>query len=703
MANSTEAFAQVEEFFEDIKEITDLLGLFGDICDPETVLEGIMKSISEMVEDITKVVSEFWSSLGSSNISNILLTIAAMFGLYIGSLLITFIMEGVSELTALINSLIMSVLASIAGIELILQYFMIKFLRNLLNERYNLLYSLRADMQYIGIFLNLMPITEDSTDPDIKNLREAKKLLDTLILNLSIEFVKSTEDLGGETKQIKPIDIYVLAEADSQIKVIYNKLTAGISSVVIEDIRLAAIEAGVSSANIASLIKEPAKLVNKVAMNLKNKYFMSGGNESLGVQMEKLRNILNKINPKIASYIYIIIGMDLLGEYINRISEKVPVLTSRSIKNSKGKAIGSLSTRTLVDSIFSNTREESANYVPYEGKTLKDLNTAITITESAILMFPNIWDVLKKITPSWQADLLRTGIEDLSIISKKMELDISNGTGSITKNFQYAAEISLTQGMYFPNPNGIQLTENYTLNASLSADTSYKVAELLKNLKVVIVNKNMDNGKFIEVTPADNIVLIGKKTLLPLVFLDIAIFLAERARREVLSGIATLNILTDKQIQADSIELSAINTYITNVENIPEFVFVRDTVESFLNLNNNDLTKSMLAGDASGLLRASNMIENLMSPLSIIACMSTGDKTVSFNPIDAVLNLAISSATSLVPPITGAKEKAEAERLKNLTSDLDKEKDKLLNMSNKIEVLSASAEELRELIKETSV
>jgi len=710
---------KAEEFFSDIRQITDILGMFGDICDPEKLLEGLIKTITNLAKDVVKTVSEFWSSLGDSNIANMLLTIASVLGLYLGSLLVTLVMDGLEEIMAIMNSLMMSLLALIAGIEFVIQYFMVKFLATLLAERENLLRSLSNDVEFIRYFLSILDTPNfDKNAENSKDLIDAKKILDELILTLITEFVKSTEKKRDEDKytQIKPIDIGVLRDADIKIKAIQEKLTKGFSKSALDDIKYIAEAADL---NISIILKEsPSTILDKVAKGLQNKYIPASliNNNVSNLSSDDRRNLIrqglneisrhiSKIDPNIASYIHILFGANILGNYIKSINEKIPIFSSRSIKNSKGNSVGSLATRNLIETIFTGNIEISDSgtvYTPYTGRTLKDLNTAISIAEAGILLFPNLWDFLKNITPTWQADMFKLGIDELSKISNKMESDIETDTVKLSKNFEYSMLLSSIQSMYFPSSSSITISGNsskYNLNIGLSLDTVSKAAKYLKDLKITIVNKNLVNNKFVTDTPADKIVQLSKKSLQKLVILDMAIFLSDHERKDVISGCAGINIAISRQIELDNLELMAANSYISGMDSISEFVFVKNMVENILIDANTDFAKSLLDGDISKIIAAANLMENMISTIAIVACMSTGNTDLNINPIDMVLNFAITSASGLIPQTPGKAAEAELQRVEKIKNDLKISKEKLVNLADSIQSVTVTVDELENTLK----
>jgi hypothetical protein len=709
------ALQKAEDFFADVKEITDILGMFGDICDPEKLLEGLLKTLSDLAKDVVKTVSEFWSSLGDSNISSMLLTIASVLGLYLGSLLVTLVMDGLEELMAIMNSLMLSLLALVAGIEFVLQYFMVKFLRTLLTERYDLLMSLSKDVEFIRYFLSILDAPKvDNNAEDGRNLIEAKKMLDELILSLITEFVRSTEEVeGGKYSQTKPIDVGVLRDTDLKIKLIQEKLTKGFSKLALDDIKYIAEAADL---DVSTLLKEnPYRIFDKVAKGLKDKYvptsLTNGNNLSsderralIRQQLGLINMHLSKVNPNIASYIHILLGVNILGNYIKSVNEKIPILSSRSIKNSKGNAVGSLSTRNLIETIFTGNMEiadYAPEYIPYSGRTLKDLNTAINIAETAILLFPNLWDILKKITPSWQADMFKSGIDQLVDVSDKMGADIETNTIQPSKNFGYFTKLSSIQSMCFPSPSGVTISgksSEYMLNLGLSLDTITRAAGYLKNLKITIVNKSLVKGQFVADTPADKVVSVSKKTLLPLIMLDMAVFLSNNMRRDVISGCSGINIAITRQIELDNLELMAANSYISGMDSITEFVFVKNAIEEFLNSEKTPLADSILNGDVSGIIRASNLVENMLSPVYIIACMFDDDGDIGVNPIDTVLNFAVASASSIVPTGVDDAAKAELRRVEDIKKNIGISKERLMSLADSMQAMEISMGQIRERI-----
>lgn len=613
------------------KDLFTSVGVIGlNPCDPDGSMEKLNKMVDDFSKDLTKTLDKITFSLGGDFLLTVLILMAEVLGTTISALLVTIISQGFSKFLGFYNNFIMYILSSLKGIEMVIQYYALKFLKNLLLKRVHLSNELQGYFYFIQNFLTLLNFDTVNTSKLSKSvLFEVNKILKSIMLTLAVEYKNCiVEYSSGSVEQLKPVDVNKIRTVKSEFDKIFALLTKDESSKLTSDIALLIRELQLENelgmgdlqvlTNLDSVIKNIASGIYKKYLNVSPQE--ADFKIKIRQSIEKLKPILVKIDPVIGNLIMTAILYDSMSENVDNISRKVPILGGNLniLKNN-------------VASIWKNKLSVNLKAEKY---TLNSLNSSIKISEGLIVIFKSLWNEWSTLGNT-QTDVLKKAIDNLKEVNKDIEEsiiiekeDFLTRMGYYYKLSSISSKINSLDQTYTVN---LTSESSLTANPGLTANTIDKAKEKLKKLNNYLVNKNIDKvtKKHIP-NPAEQAYVIANKNLVSLM-LDIGLLFMPNERKSAIKNIHAINILLDKQKKEDLIELSYINDYINTMDSIQEFRLLRSLFENFLKDaadNNNSLASEILKGDLSSISNLMALGQTTSDLVSTMFCKDSEKETV---------------------------------------------------------------------------
>lgn len=557
------------------------LGIIGiDPCDYEGSAKKIVDLVEERLKSIKEICSKFLAELGDKAIATVglLLLAAELLATNLIALLINLIAEGVSKFVGLINSLVMYVLSAVKGIIYIIQYFALKFLKSLIEERIIILNKIEEQTEFLKSYLTLLDFNNLKTNNDSGNtLKQVNDLLKQIVISINTEVNKNNV-----------INHSKLININSTFETIFKLLTKNNSTQLFEDLKILIEDLKEDDPSLfnfseGEVLTNIGGILNKVATALNRKYLSipaDGADFKIKIRQsfEKLKVLLNNVSPEISSLITTILLYDTFNERLKTFSRLVPLLS------------GSLEITDLY-------KDRTVNKY-----TLYNLNSSIDLSEVLIVNFNYLWSAWAETSDSIRKDILINAREKITKIMSEIDSDILQNKDDFFTKMGYYTKL---QEPYISIKS---LTSNYDIalpgiksllvNPGLTISTIDKARIKLNDISKFIVEKNIDpSTKKVKRSYAQQIYLLSKNMVGPLL-LNIGILLFDNERRLLIQKLQSVTLLIGKQKNQDFIELSKINDYINTMDSIPEFVALKALIEKFLSENSsNGLGSALLKGD----------------------------------------------------------------------------------------------------------
>lgn len=621
-ANS--AIARTSNVIITVRDTLTGLGIdVSNVCDIESISEAVDKMLEHWLEEVNRTVD----SISFEMLGNFLVTLAALLAQILAAAAASYVNIFLLEILAgnILNSIVSAIvfaLALIPGVELILQYYLVKTLRRDVLRRRELGVILNDSfMALIGLFdsfYSLFKFEDDLLFADLKralrNIRSAESILGREV----------SKNFNGE----KPVTVNNITAADNYIDKAINALTHQNYDIVykyIKDINAAyGITADAPQGfDVPGWIKYFETLQPLISLNFFTYTSTPGTQEYENeVQIKNARYIgfiaaMMKIMPPILQRIV------LNATFKNSstvIFERIPVWANniKLMNDLKGFLDNTLSVpdKFLNDYLNMNRTPPPPEPALFKNPATKDITwrnitSKIRIEEAGILLFPSYWDYIKHAGGLLQSILLPTlnilrGVD--GEITEVLSSDERPGIAELSvQQFKWINELTTARGLLSTILNSTTLFEDVKLNPLQVYNSTVQGDLKMQELQNFIKEKSFDvKTQTAKTQPCDIVYETAQRYLGSLV-LNMYIIVSPAAAKNTITGLQSMRVAITQQMSLDKKEAAICSNFIAIVESNPLFIAARPYLDKLLHdleqtPIGSEIANQLLTGDISGII-----------------------------------------------------------------------------------------------------
>lgn len=617
-----------------------------EACDPKKIVPAVVRIVEKWYSEAENA----FDYLISKNALNLILGAVTLALAIIGGAALAWASLLVGEfvfgnLIGGVFALVAAMLLILPGIELLLQYLLVKTLKELLQQRSQLCRLLSNDIQ------NIIAILQE-----YKALMSSWKKKTYLEIQRAIsETLRAERLLGIEIGRVennnRAVRVEVVRQSDRHIwRAIsylsgkgFNMTNKDILSIYNQYLPTTPIPGPKSSE------QEWLSYYKDLNITLAKKYFTYEFAEDTPERAKEetqktkiFKRILATLMKTLPDVGQTAMMKSALSASSNRLMEKFPIIGANAsllfnmkrLFNSGNYGV----TATLLQEKFGLPISESGlselfRKTNLKEATLQELTTRIKTYEALILLFPTMWKSIQTVGKMYIGilRLARTQVKDVRI---DMQDSMTHRTNIMVKKLEWMAKLQLASHLLQPiiNKNAavkIPGLPEANINSAEIAEMMDASFPILEQLKEFIVTKsyNPETQKR-KKEPIEAADALAQTALMPLLQ-NLHITLFPQNMEKMIAQLQSLKRLLNLQKKIDSIEFNISSAYIRVIENSPAFPQMMALYEYLLKvLEDSPINKyvaKLASGNISGLVAFYEGISDTNDMFDIMTCQKDKD------------------------------------------------------------------------------
>lgn len=616
-----------------------------EACDPKQIVGAITRIAKKWYSDVANAFDYLISKNGLNLIMGAAILALAIIGgaaLSWASLLVGEFVFG--NLIGSVFALIAALLLLLPGIELLLQYLLVKTLKEFLRQRRNLCQLLSNDIQtIITILQEYRSMTSGWKQQIYYEIRRA------ISESLRAERLLGTE-VGRIENNNRAVRVGRVWQADQHIHRAISYLNRDLLVPAAKEFATIYKQYNLTTAipNARSPMSEWLAFFTSLNIELTQKYFTyksaEGTDERKKEEAQKRKTytqIMVSISRRMPNIIQVAMMKSAISVSTKRLIEKFPIIGANSallfsIKKAFNKEAYGITAQTLQTSFGMPITEDTLGSL-FQKSNLKDANlqeltTRVRTYEALILLFPTMWKSIESVGKLYLT-ILKLAMSQVKEVREDMQDAVTNQINVTLKKFKWISKLQQASQTLSPI---IGIKGTLKIGTPHSHVSPAEIAEMmdesfpiLEKLKAFIVKKSYNTEtqkrKREPIEVADE---LAQRTILPLI-IGIDLELSSQNIGTLIAQLQSLKVLLNLQKKMDSIELGIGSSYIESIESSPAFPQMIALYDYLLKVLEdspvNDLVSSLATGNISSLVAFYEGISDAEDMLSIITCQKDKD------------------------------------------------------------------------------